>query len=106
MPELRQNIITRDWVIIARERALRPDQFISERIAHPRREPYDAACPFCPGNEQLTQRELFRVSGEHGWKVRVVSNKFAALSSEGERVRSVNGIYRSMTAVGFHEVII
>ena len=27
MPELRQNIITRHWVIIATERARRPDDF-------------------------------------------------------------------------------
>ncbi len=106
MPELRQNIITRDWVIIATERARRPDQFISK--VQPRKgvESHRADCPFCPGNEHQTQHELFRVSGDSGWKVRVVQNKFAALTREGERVRSINGIYRSMTAVGYHEVVV
>lgn len=106
MAELRQNIITRDWVIIARERARRPDEFVSEVRPRVRVDTYKADCPFCPGNEHLTQRELFRVSGERNWKVRVVANKYAALSSDGERVRTINGIYRSMTAVGFHEVVI
>ena len=105
MPELRQNIITRDWVIIAKERARRPDEFAS-RKRRPTRAAREPDCPFCPGNEHLTKREIYRVSGETGWKVRVVDNKYAALERDGERERRVNGIYRSMSAVGFHEVII
>jgi len=106
MAELRQNIITRDWVIIAKERARRPDEFVSGIRPRPPVDAYQPDCPFCPGNEQQTRHELFRVSGEHGWKVRVVTNQNAALSSEGERIRTINGVYRCMTAVGFHEVII
>jgi UDPglucose--hexose-1-phosphate uridylyltransferase len=106
MPELRQNIITRDWVIIATERARRPDQFISQQRIRKGIEQYHPDCPFCPGNEQQTQRELFRVSNGRQWKVRVVENKYAALHRDGERIRSINGVYRSMTAVGFHEVVI
>jgi UDPglucose--hexose-1-phosphate uridylyltransferase len=30
MPEIRQNIVTRQWVIIATERAQRPDEFRHE----------------------------------------------------------------------------
>lgn len=106
MPELRQNIITRDWVIIAKERARRPNEFASSRTSRSRAESHNSSCPFCPGNEHQTQREIYRVSGERGWKVRVVDNKFPALMRDGERLRTINGIYRSMTAVGFHEVII
>ena len=105
MAELRQNIITRDWVIIAKERAQRPEQFVSREVRKDV-EQHRADCPFCPGNEHQTQHELFRVTGESGWKVRVVENKYAALSREGERVRSISGIYRSMTAVGYHEVVV
>ena len=106
MPELRQNIITRDWVIIATERAKRPDQFAKEKNVRASVEPYQADCPFCVGNEHLTGRESFRLSDQHGWKVRVVANKYPALSSEGERLRKVEGVYRSMSGVGIHEVII
>lgn len=106
MGELRQNIITRDWVIIVKERARRPDEFVSKVRQREQINAYEADCPFCPGNERLTQRELFRVSGGREWKVRVVANKYAALSTEGERIRTINGVYRSMTAVGHHEVII
>ena len=106
MPELRQNIITRDWVIIAKERAKRPDEFATSRTSRTGGATRLPECPFCPGNEHQTQREIFRVSGEHGWKVRVVDNKYPALLRDGERLRTISGIYRSMSAVGFHEVII
>lgn len=106
MPELRQNIITREWVIIAKERARRPDQFARPSgMAAPLPE-YLPECPFCIGNEHMTVRETYRVSGEDGWKVRVVMNKFPALSPDGDRIRRIDGIYRSMTGVGINEVII
>ncbi len=105
MAELRQNIITREWVIIADQRAKRPDEFKSNR-AKPEHPPYQAGCPFCAGNEELSGKESFRISDAAGWKVRVIANKFPALQTTGERVRKIQGIHRSMTAVGIHEVVV
>jgi UDPglucose--hexose-1-phosphate uridylyltransferase len=106
MPELRQNVLTREWVIISPERAKRPDEFARKKDSERVLPEYVSDCPFCVGNEHLTLDELFRVPDNDGWKIRVISNKFPALSSLGERVRRVDGIYRSMTAVGHHEVIV
>jgi len=105
MPELRQNLITRDWVIIASERANRPNEFkrTTERVSLPQ---YQPDCPFCPGNEHLTGKELGRIGSSERWTVRAMPNKFPALSSEGERVRKARGIFRSMSGVGIHEVIV
>jgi UDPglucose--hexose-1-phosphate uridylyltransferase len=106
MNELRQNIITRDWVIIAKGRAERPDEFAptkKERIELPA---FDARCPFCVGNEHKTLDETFAIRDGNGWRVRVVPNKFAALSPQGRRIRKVSGVFRSMPAVGIQEVII
>lgn len=36
----------------------------------------------------------------------MVQNKFPALARTGERVRRIDGVFRSMTAVGSHEVVI
>jgi UDPglucose--hexose-1-phosphate uridylyltransferase len=105
MPELRLNVITRDWVIIATERARRPNEFIVQRSQVTLPE-FDVACPFCPGNEKHILGESYSLRDSKGWKVRVVPNKFPALSAEGERMRSGSGIFRSMSGVGFHEVII
>jgi UDPglucose--hexose-1-phosphate uridylyltransferase len=41
-----------------------------------------------------------------GWRVRVVPNKYPALIPTGDRVRKIEGIYRSLTAVGTHEVVV
>jgi UDPglucose--hexose-1-phosphate uridylyltransferase len=105
MPELRYNVITREWVVIATERAKRPDQFVrkEERKRLPE---HDPKCPFCPGNEAMTPPETYVVPDTKSWRVRVTPNKFAALSYEGERKRIVQGIRRTVTGVGIHEVIV
>ena len=72
MPELRQNFFTKEWVVIATERAKRPEQLIADRP--PRKlKSFVLNCPFCPGNENLTPPEILRVpSGDGAWKIRVV----------------------------------
>lgn len=105
MPELRQNLLTREWVIIATERAKRPEEFKTKKAKIEVPE-YKENCPFCPGNEKMAPQEIFSIKGKKGWKVRVIPNKFPALSSEGTRTRHLEGIYRSMNGVGIHEVII
>jgi UDPglucose--hexose-1-phosphate uridylyltransferase len=106
MPELRQNIITREWVIIAKERAKRPHELVAP-ASPPRVLPqHDPHCPFCPGNETETKLERSRIVRGESWQVRVVANKFPALQEEGEKVRHIDGIFRSMTAVGYHEVVV
>lgn len=107
MSELRQNLITRDWVIIATERAKRPDEFTQENKKTAAQIPrYRPNCPFCIGNEECTEIETFRLSDFNGWKVRSVLNRFPALSLDGERNRKIEGIHRSMNGIGVHEVII
>ena len=106
MPELRLNVVTREWVIIATERAKRPIDFRNNKEKHhlPK---YLSTCPFCPGNERKTPAELFRVPDGENWKIRVVSNKFPALSPVGEKVRREDGgLRKTVSGVGFHEVII
>jgi UDPglucose--hexose-1-phosphate uridylyltransferase len=107
MTELRQNLITRDWVIIATERAKRPDEFSKPETSLIPIPHYRSNCPFCTGNELLTGgQELLRLSDDLEWRVRVVSNKYPALSPEGERVRETDGIFRALSGFGFHEVVI
>ena len=106
MPELRKDLITERWVIIATERAKRPHDFTP-----PPSQPEPAVCPFCPGNESQTPSELWaaRATGgpnQRGWQVRVIPNKFPALRIEGEMNREADGLYDRMNGIGAHEVII
>jgi UDPglucose--hexose-1-phosphate uridylyltransferase len=109
MAEFRQNPITKEWVIIATERAKRPDQFMAKKD---RKQPpaHDPNCVFCPGNEKLTPPEAHRIGGSgegSDWQVRVVPNKFSALSPTGECVRNYDGLLkRKISGVGIHDVII
>ena len=66
MSELRQNIITRDWVIIATERARRPDQFALPIKNLKPLSPHQIDCPFCVGNEEDGTFEAFRLSDGNG----------------------------------------
>jgi UDPglucose--hexose-1-phosphate uridylyltransferase len=65
------------------------------------------SCPFCPGNESKTPGEVMRLpaNGEP-WAVRVIPNKFAALSSDAQPTRSLQHLRRRIDGFGFHEVII
>lgn len=107
MPDLRKDPITGRWVIIATDRARRPNDFIRERVV-----PTGSRfCPFCPGNESKTPPEVlayrdFGRPNEPGWKLRVVPNKFPALRVEGDLDRQGEGIYDRMNGVGAHEVIL
>ncbi len=106
MSELRQNLISRDWVIIATERAKRPDQFVGHQKGKKQLPEYQDDCPFCPGRENSNPQETFRISRGARWQVRVIPNKFPALSSEGSRHRKTENVYRSMPGFGVHEVIV
>jgi len=106
MPELRHNVITKEWVIIATERAKRPEEFAKKNKEKKAIPTFVATCPFCPGNEKMTPPETYVVPDTTGWKVRVTPNKFAALSYEGTRERFVQGIRRTISGVGIHEVMV
>ena len=110
MSQLRQDPTTKEWVIIATERSRRPHNFVKpdESVEKP---PYDGDCPFCEGNESLTPHEslAYRHGGPAdgpGWWVRVVPNRFPALSPDGSLLREELGFFRMMDGVGVHEVVV
>jgi UDPglucose--hexose-1-phosphate uridylyltransferase len=107
MPELRQNFFTKEWVIIATERARRPEELATHRPAQTV-PAFVEACPFCPGNEGKTPPEVMRFPANTGepWVVRVIPNKFAALSREVQPTKSPLHVWRRVEGFGFHEVII
>ena len=135
MSELRQDPTTREWVIIATERRRRPHEFgsdfSSKKDNAANLQEYSKDCPFCSGNEYLSPHETasYRTLGTNtnskGWWVRVIPNKFAALSLNFEEnaqvyegVRAVNPdfsgyffprateVFRIKPGIGAHEVVI
>jgi len=107
MSELRYNLISRELVIIATERAKRPEDFKKAKKDKIELPEYRENCPFCPKNENLSPPETFSIPNGSSWKTRVIPNKFSALSPEGIKGRVNKSVYyRSIGGYGFHEVIV
>lgn len=106
MSELRYNRITREWVILATERAKRPEDFVKKKMEKKEIPAYKPDCPFCLGNENQTPPETFRIGEEKNWKIRVAPNKFPALSPKEELVCKKDSIYPTVSGYGIHEVIV
>jgi UDPglucose--hexose-1-phosphate uridylyltransferase len=80
--EMRHDWLTDRWVIVAPQRAARPVEFVHQ----PPRIISKHACPFCQGHEHETPAAVAcYVDQGHApgksWHVRVVPNKFPAVSS-------------------------
>lgn len=111
MSELRKDAITREWVILATERAKRPHDLKREKPDDKKLE-NDPNCPFCEGNESGTPPEVLAYRHHDtkpntpGWSLRVINNKFAALNSSDELGRHDVLIYDTMRGVGAHEVVV
>ncbi|MCX5703063.1 MAG: galactose-1-phosphate uridylyltransferase [Candidatus Omnitrophica bacterium] len=108
MPELRKDPIIGRWVIIATERARRPDQFSSSALEAVAEKP----CPFCEGKESQTPPEIYAARPKQappnspGWDLRVVPSIAPFLMIEGELERRGRGLYDLMSGVGAHEIVI
>jgi UDPglucose--hexose-1-phosphate uridylyltransferase len=110
MSELRQDIATKRWVIVSKERAKRPHQFLKQMVVQEEPDHRDD-CPFCEGNEGQTPPEVYALRNgsepnQPGWKVRVVPNKFAALSTSAKWEVKHPEIFTTINGYGSHEVII
>lgn len=107
LSEWRKDPVVDRWVVIATDRGKRPSDYWLARDL-----PKGDQCPLCPGHEQDTPPEImaFRESGtrdnEPGWWVRVVPNKFPAVSVEGDLNYCQDGIFESMNGLGAHEVVV
>ncbi len=109
MPELRKDPIIGRWVIVATERAKKPDQL----IAPAQQEfPQEKVCPFCEGHESSTPPEIYAVRPKHttantaGWELRVIPSLTPLLKIEGNLERRGRGLYDIMNGIGAHEVVI
>ena len=108
MPELRKDPIIGRWVIVATERARRPDQFSVTQMETVPEKP----CPFCEGAEAQTPSEIYAVRTKNtpknfpGWDLRVVPSQTPFLKIEGELERQGKGLYDLMSGVGAHEIVV
>ncbi len=104
MSEFRQDIVNKNWVLIAGGRAKRPSDFQEQATTLPNLSPVEEKCDFCPGNENKTLNEISRYPAKGDWLVRVVPNKYEAV---GHVIGKRRGdFYLSRPGIGDHEVVI
>ncbi len=115
LPELRKDPLSGRWVILAPQRATRPQDLGTARDV-----PVLARCPFCPGGEigtpaeVLAVRDVGSIANGPGWRVRVVPNKYPAVVEMPDKQTAVVAMFHSSSnshlptqpGRGVHEVII
>ena len=106
MSEMRQDMISKEWVIVAPGRAKRPNQNHQAAADRPPLPQHRPDCPFCPGNEALTPDSLVSVPAGGPWQTRVVPNKFAALNHEEACCHLWTGKFLRVGGYGAADVVV
>ena len=113
--ELRFDLASKDWVVIATGRARRPEAFKKERRKIEKISKKD--CPFCNISTQEKPTLVFNKGKEiklirdngapQEWTIIVVPNKYPAFIPSSKIDKHIEGgLYEKLSAVGFHEVVI
>jgi UDPglucose--hexose-1-phosphate uridylyltransferase len=105
--ELRFDLVSKDWVVIATGRARRPETFAQERKENGQKDiiKEKQACPFCDMKNQASPI-LERKDEKGKWKIVVIPNKFPAFSCGHSFHERKDGPYRIMDGIGFCEVVV
>ncbi len=108
--ELRYDLTSGDWVVVASGRAKRPDQFKKEK--RNKEEVSVKNCPFCNWKEFEKVNVVFENGKQvpkitDNWSAVSIPNKYPAfMPSDSLEKKHENHLYQTMNAVGYHEVII
>lgn len=106
--QLRQDLVSGDWVVIATGRGKRPDDFKSDKMEVTKGED-KKDCLFCDPIKSGQEKDvLIYNTSEKEWTLRVFPNKFPAFCRpNGGRINhQEEGPYFWMDGVGYHEVIV
>ncbi len=118
MNEMRYDWLSDRWVIFAPNRLARPDDFSTSPVVPPNT--IATSCPFCKGSETQTPEPTLVINkpgsnpNQNEWLVRVVPNKFPAVSnnqSSASPLHSPSGhspenLFLKRLTSGAHEVFI
>ena len=111
--ELRFDLVSKDWVIIATGRARRPETFkrvVREIAAHTTEiDPFESLDDQEPPLEAFYKGKQLEITpGEipEKWTTVSIPNKYPAFSPNGSAKERHIGPYQVLDGIGFHEVII
>lgn len=103
--ELRYDLLSGEWVIIATGRGKRPDEFAT---SDEDKAIYDPATdPFAEGSAQDQEEDVLIYRDHNGeWTTRVFPNKYPAVLADHEVHDLSFGPYGAMSGYGHHEVLV
>lgn len=108
MSEIRFDLVTGEFVIMAAQRADRPYDF-KKKIQITENAETDAKdCPFCIGNDHMTPSTIMFVKDNEldlHWSIKVIPNKYPVVSNDKSFYES-DDFYKNIDAKGVHEVIV
>ncbi len=108
LTELRQDPVTESWVVIAINRAKRPEDFIKKQKKEVQ-EDLTKKCFFCYPEETGQKKDTLIYQDSQGnWTLRVFPNKYPAfVRPKNEPIHhQEEGPYFKMQAVGYHEIVV
>ncbi len=102
--ELRQDLVSGAWVVIATGRAKRPHDFLKRK--HKSFKQPKKTCPFEKLHEDALLSHSLDGKGISNWWVQVIPNKYPAFGKGVCALTHRAGPYQWTDGVGFHEVVI
>lgn len=114
MSELRQDILTGNWTVMAPERGKKPVKLKAAKTTDIRDyPPHDNSCPFCPGNEEKFEIKAVDkiVDNAHRWVTKTIENKYKLFDNFSTcpvvpEAFCKHGIYSYYQGCGNHYLVI
>jgi len=100
--ELRRDLVTGNWIVVAKGRAARLNTGKREKEAI---DPIET-CPFEDPHASGNADPVLVYKDEEDWSLQVIPNKFPAFSRGGCPIIVKSGPYSVQEGLGYHEVII
>lgn len=102
--ELRQDIVSGDWIVISPTRAKKPEQLLKQekRIKTPIKK-----CPFENPQKSGNKEPLLIYKKGRNWEIQVIENKYPAFIHRNVCAETFHhGPYPIIEGVGHHEIVI
>ena len=105
MSELRQDLVSGDWIISATERTKRPHELLQKKKV---RKPSSISnCPFEDMKKSGNWPPIALIPNEKSWRVAIIPNKYPALRHENDCAISFKtGPYEIVDGIGHHDLVI
>jgi UDPglucose--hexose-1-phosphate uridylyltransferase len=103
--ELRQDLVSGDWIVIAPRRAKRLHQLLVKKEKRKKAPIKD--CPFENPQKSGHSQPILAYKNSNGWRVQVISNKYPAFVHKNVCAHiSRRGPYLTIEGVGHHDLVI